>query len=202
MKFDTPEYRAGNIVDSILARAITIKASDIHIDMEREMLNVRLRVDGVLYPFEGLEQENPEELVSKIKIMSGVDIIEKRLPQDGHLEFEYEDKKYNFRVATTPTIYGESLVMRILNKEAIAENLADLGFSLTQLEMVEKIINSPFGMALITGPQGSGKTTLLYSFLNKLNKPERNLSRPAGPISPGSVTSPPGWFRDRSCFLR
>jgi type II secretory ATPase GspE/PulE/Tfp pilus assembly ATPase PilB-like protein len=180
-----PEVELGAIglVQSILEQAIDMKASDIHIDPERGKLNVRLRVDGVLYVLKGLEKYRiTEEVCSKIKVMAEINITEKRLPQDGHLEFTYKEKTYNFRVSTTPTLYGESIVMRMLNKEGIIVNLKDLGLSDSQAEVVEEMISNPFGMILITGPTGSGKTTLLYSLLNKLNKPERNILTLEDPI--------------------
>lgn len=170
------------IVEGILQQAITTGASDIHIEPERGKLNVRLRIDGILYSLNNLEQFNPEEVISKIKVMAQINIMEKRLPQDGHLEFPYLDKNYNFRVSTTPTIYGEAVVMRMLDREGIAVNLADLGFTPAQMEIVQKIINSPYGIVTITGPTGSGKTTLLYSFLNYLNKPEKNILTLEDPV--------------------
>ena len=170
------------VVEGILEQAITTGASDIHIDPERGKLTARLRIDGILYPLSGLESFNPDEVISKIKVMGQMDIMEKRLPQDGHLEFSYLNKNYNFRVSTTPTIYGEAVVMRMLDREGIAVNLADLGFTDKQMEIVQKIINSPYGIVIITGPTGSGKTTLLYSFLNYLNKPEKNILTLEDPV--------------------
>ena len=170
------------IVDVILQQAITTGASDIHIDPERGKLTARLRIDGILYALNDLESYSPDEVISKIKVMAQMDIMERRLPQDGHLEFSYLDKNYNFRVSTTPTIYGEAVVMRMLDREGIAVNLSDLGFTKEQMEIVQKIINSPYGIVIITGPTGSGKTTLLYSFLNYLNKPEKNILTLEDPV--------------------
>jgi type IV pilus assembly protein PilB len=170
------------IVDVILQQAITTGASDIHIDPERGKLTARLRIDGILYALNDLENYSPDEVISKIKVMAQMDIMERRLPQDGHLEFSYLDKNYNFRVSSTPTIYGEAVVMRMLDREGIAVNLSDLGFTKEQMEVVQKIINSPYGIVIITGPTGSGKTTLLYSFLNYLNKPEKNILTLEDPV--------------------
>ncbi|HYV33655.1 MAG TPA: ATPase, T2SS/T4P/T4SS family [Candidatus Limnocylindria bacterium] len=172
----------GTVVESILQQAISTGSSDIHLDPERGKLSARLRIDGILYPLNGLEKFNPEEVISKIKVMAQMDIMERRLPLDGHLEFTSEGKKYNFRVSTTPTIYGEAVVMRMLDREGIAVNIAELGFTTQQMEIVQKIINSPYGIAIITGPTGSGKTTLLYSFLGYLNKPEKNILTLEDPV--------------------
>lgn len=181
---DTNSYEAGTegVVEKILGQAINKKASDIHIYPERGYLKVRLRVDGFLHFITGLEQYDPDKVISEIKVLSELNITERRLPQDGHLEFTSEGKIYNFRVSSTPTIYGESVVMRMLNREGIASDLSDFGFNSEQLESVDKIINSPFGIVLITGPTGSGKTTILYSFLNKLNKPEYNILTLEDPV--------------------
>lgn len=177
-------YQAGTegIVQSILGQAIKKKASDVHIYPERGKLKIRLRIDGVLYSLKRLEQYDPEKVISEIKVMSEINIAERRLPQDGHLEFNHLDKTYNFRVSTTSTMYGESVVMRMFNKESIDVDLTNIGFNSEQLEIVEKIINSPFGIVLVTGPTGSGKTTLLYSFLNKLNKSDVNILTLEDPV--------------------
>lgn len=170
------------IVESILQQAIDMKTSDIHISPERTGLTVRLRVDGDLYSLTGLDGYVIDEIISKIKVLADINITEKRLAQDGHFEFSYGDKTYNFRVSTTPTIYGEAAVIRMLNKEGIVVDLSDLGFNEEQLETVNKIIHNQFGMVLVTGPTGSGKSTLLYSFLNKLNRPERNILTLEDPV--------------------
>ncbi|MBI3231945.1 MAG: type II/IV secretion system protein [Candidatus Doudnabacteria bacterium] len=170
------------LINSILQQAISTSASDIHIEPERGSLNIRLRIDGILYPLSGLLETTPDEVISKIKVMAQMNIMEKRLPQDGHLEFSYLDKQFNFRVSTTPTIYGEAVVLRMLNREGIIVDLENLGFSPPQLELVTRTINQPYGIVLITGPTGSGKTTLLYSFLSILNKQQRNIITLEDPV--------------------
>ncbi|MDO8536716.1 MAG: GspE/PulE family protein [bacterium] len=181
-QIDYQTKSAPEVVDNIVHKAITSRASDIHIDPEREGLNIRFRIDGILYPIEKLEPYTAEEIISRIKVVGQMDIAERRFPQDGHFEFTHENKIYNIRVSTAPTIYGEAVALRILNREDIIVNLGDLGLDPEQLEEVNKIGASPYGMVLVTGPTGSGKTTLLYSILSTFNKSSRNIITLEDPV--------------------
>lgn len=169
-------------MERILADAIDSRASDIHLEPERESFNVRFRIDGILYTIESLTKYSQEKIISRIKVLSNVNITEHRLPQGGNFEFNYKDRIYNIRTSTLPTPNGEAIVLRILNREEILIRLQDLGFDKNQLETMNKLIVSPHGMILTTGPSGSGKTTLLYSTLNELNKPDNNIIALEDPI--------------------
>ncbi|MBI3443445.1 type II/IV secretion system protein [Candidatus Woesebacteria bacterium] len=173
-------------LDSLLSRAIESRASDIHLEPARDAFHIRYRIDGLLYLIENLSMERHEPVVSRVKVVSQLDITEHRIPQDGHFEFTYGGlggmRFFNIRVSTFPTIYGEAIVMRILNREDILINLEGLGFDQSQLNTVENLIVQPYGMVLITGPSGSGKTTLLYSILNALNKQTVNIITIEDPV--------------------
>lgn len=169
-------------LDNLLFKAIDLKASDVHIEIGREILNIRFRIDGLLYLMETLDRGSQQTIVSHIKIVSQLESTEYRVPQDGHFEFNYNNRVYNIRVSTFPTIYGEVIVMRILNREDILLKLGDLGFDENQLQSVDTLIHHPYGMILITGPSSSGKTTLLYSILNILNKSINNIITIEDPV--------------------
>lgn len=169
-------------MERILADAIDSRASDIHLEPERESFNVRFRIDGILYTIESLTKYSQEKIISRIKVLSNVNITEHRLPQGGNFEFNYKDRIYNIRTSTLPTPNGEAIVLRILNREEILIRIQDLGFDKNQLETMNRLIVSPHGMILTTGPSGSGKTTLLYSTLNELNKPDNNIIALEDPI--------------------
>ncbi len=151
------------IKDSILRRA-----SDIHIEPEENRATVRARIDGVLHETFVFDQEVYNAINTRIKLMGNLDISEKRKPQDGRFWLEVEGKKYDFRLSTAPTIFGESIVMRILDREKALLRLEELGFENENLETFMDMIQSPYGIVLITGPTGSGKTTTLYAALNEI----------------------------------
>jgi len=170
-------------LENLLLRAIENRASDIHFGLERDVLNIRFRIDGLLYLIDTLKgEENYELVISRLKVIAQIDITEHRLPQDGHFEFSHGGRLFNIRVSTFPTIYGEVVVLRILNREDILINLGELGFDKSQLETVNSLISMPYGMILITGPSNSGKTTLLYAFLNTLRKPTNNIITVEDPV--------------------
>lgn len=169
-------------LDNLLSNAFEMRASDIHIEITRDMLGVRFRIDGLLYLVETLNRESQPTIISHIKIVSQLESTESRLPQDGHFEFIHNNRAYNIRVSTFPTIYGEVVVMRILNREDILLNLENLGFDEEQLKTVDTLIHRPYGMVLITGPSSCGKTTLLYSVLNVLSKPTNNIITIENPV--------------------
>lgn len=170
------------VLDHIIVSAIKARASDIHFEPERTGFNVRFRIDGLLHPVENLEKYAQDQIISRIKVLSQIDITEHRFPQDGHFEFPHEDKLYNIRVSTMPSTYGETVVFRIHNREDILINLENLGLLPEQMELLRHLISSPSGMILITGPTSSGKTNLLYSILNDLNKPEKKILTLEDPI--------------------
>lgn len=173
---------SGDWFENILISAIEKRASDIHFEPERDELNVRFRIDGILQFSESLNKYSQENIISKIKVLSNMNITEHRLPQDGHFEFGHKDRVHSIRVSTLPGLYGETIVMRILNREDILIKLDNLGFLPEQLDLINKLITSSSGLILVTGPTGSGKTNLLYSILNTLNNPTKNIITLEDPI--------------------
>lgn len=170
------------IVNYLITRAIQCKASDIHIEPEERLLSVRYRADGKLRRQHPLPLDISSAVISRLKIMAGLDIAEKRLPQDGRIFMRVGSKEIDFRVSTCPTIHGENVVLRILDKSALALDLGALGFSRDDLEIFKEMINSPYGIILVTGPTGSGKTTTLYSALHLLNKEDVNIMAVEDPV--------------------
>ncbi|MBI4089658.1 MAG: type II/IV secretion system protein [Candidatus Levybacteria bacterium] len=173
---------SGDWFNNVLISAIEKRASDIHFEPERDTFNVRFRVDGLLHESESLNKYSQDNIISKIKVLSNMNITEHRLPQDGHFEFNYKNRIYNIRASTLSGLYGETLVLRILNREEILINLENLGFLSDQLELVNKIIVGSSGLVIVTGPTGSGKTNLLYSIIRTLNKPDKNIITLEDPI--------------------
>ena len=175
-------------VDKILNKAIKLESSDIHIEPFKDSAHVRFRVDGVLRvmdeftDFLNKDPLNYNSVVTRIKIISKLDIAERRIPQDGGANFKYGDKEMDLRISIMPTKNNERIVMRLLNKEAGDVSLAQLGFADQDLKILEEAINSPQGMVLVTGPTGSGKTTTLYSILKTINKPSMNILTAEDPV--------------------
>lgn len=169
-------------LDSVIIQAIDGRASDIHFEPERDTLKIRLRIDGILHTIESVRTFSQESILSRIKVVSKMNISEHRFPQDGHFEFKYQEKIYNIRVSTFPTVYGETIALRIFNREDLLMKIDYLGLDQDQLEQVHKLITGPSGMVLITGPTGSGKTTLLYSVIHSLNSPDKNIITLEDPI--------------------
>ncbi|MBW1974506.1 MAG: type IV-A pilus assembly ATPase PilB [Deltaproteobacteria bacterium] len=176
---DAPIVR---LVNSLLADAINRRASDIHIEPYEKMLRVRYRIDGVLYEVMRPPVRYKNAIVSRIKIMSNLDIAERRLPQDGRIKAKIHGREVDFRVSCLPTLFGEKVVLRILDKSNLQLDMTQLGFEKDQLEVFKNAIYQPYGMVLVTGPTGSGKTTTLYSALTELNKVERNISTAEDPV--------------------
>jgi type IV pilus assembly protein PilB len=170
------------LVNLILIQAVKERASDIHIEPFREKINVRFRIDGILHRIAPPSQHLLPALISRIKILSKMDISEKRLPQDGGFTVKIEDRPIDLRVSVVPTIYGEKAVMRILDKGAVSFELDDLGFSQKDLENFKACISKPYGLILITGPTGSGKSTTLYSALNYIMTPRKNIITIEDPV--------------------
>ena len=171
--------------NKLITEAINLGASDIHIECFRDSAQVRFRVDGILRvmnSYSSFLYENYNAVVTRMKIISKLDIAERRLPQDGASTFKSDTKEVDLRVSILPTKNNERIVMRILNKEAGEKKLSELGFEAKDLEKLTKAITSPQGMVLVTGPTGSGKTTTLYSVLKHINKPGMNILTAEDPV--------------------
>jgi len=171
------------IVNGILIKAIKLGASDIHFEPYERIFRVRYRLDGVLRREMALPNKIKNAIVSRLKIMAKLDIAEKRLPQDGRIKLRLgKGREMDFRVSTVPVLFGEKVVLRLLDKSALQLDLAKLGFEQSSLEDLEKAIHKPVGMILVTGPTGSGKTTTLYSVLSELNKESENIVTAEDPV--------------------
>jgi len=170
------------LVNNIIAQAISEGASDIHIEPMDDTVRVRYRIDGILHEKQKLPKKIQPGVLTRFKIISGMDIAERRLPQDGRLSLRYEGRPVDFRVSSLPSIYGEKIVLRILDKTNSLKPMEELGFSEYNLKKFEAIITQPYGMILISGPTGSGKTTTLYSILNRLNTPTKNIITVEDPV--------------------
>ncbi|HDZ76869.1 MAG TPA: type II secretion system protein GspE, partial [Candidatus Omnitrophica bacterium] len=170
------------IVDLMIAQALKRRASDIHIEPEEKKMRVRYRIDGELYDAFNLSKTNQNAVLARLKIISGLNITESRLPQDGRFKIRMENKEIDFRVSALPTIFGQKFVLRILDKTNINIGLENLGFSKRSLSLFEQAVNKPYGMILVTGPTGSGKSTTLYSVLSRLNTPDRNIITVEDPV--------------------
>ena len=171
------------LVSMLLLEAYTNRASDIHIEPLESKLRVRFRIDGVLQEMQSPPKRLHSAIVSRLKIMSrSMSIAEKRLPQDGRIQVRVGEKSVDLRVSTIPTVQGESVVMRILDKTSLMLGLPDLGFLSDDQAKFEQCINLPDGIILVTGPTGSGKTTTLYGCLNYMNKPDRKLITVEDPV--------------------
>ena len=174
------------LVNVVLMSAIQKGASDIHIEPYEKELRVRYRIDGILYNIMSPPMKYRDAIVSRIKIMSKLDIAEKRLPQDGRIKIRYnesgEPKEIDFRVSVLPTLFGEKIVMRLLDKDKLMLDMTKLGFEPESLAKFEAAILRPWGMVLVTGPTGSGKTNTLYSSIAKINTPETNIMTAEDPV--------------------
>jgi type IV pilus assembly protein PilB len=170
------------LVDKIILEAIQRHASDIHIESYEKRIRVRYRIDGMLRETQPLPFKYRAAIVSRVKIMADLDISERRLPQDGRIKVKLGKRAVDLRVSVLPTIFGEKVVMRILDPEALMVDLTKLGFPETSLKNFTKAINMPYGMILVTGPTGSGKTTTLYSALKTLNQPDVNIMTAEDPV--------------------
>jgi len=170
------------LVTLIIVEAFRMRASDIHLEPMEKRFRIRYRVDGMLREVEGPPKYLQGNVISRLKIMSRLDIAEKRLPQDGRIQLKMTNKEIDLRVSSIPTNHGESIVMRILDKASIQLDIPALGFWNDDLEMVQKIISLPDGVFLVTGPTGSGKTTSLYAFLNTINTPNRKIITVEDPV--------------------
>jgi type IV pilus assembly protein PilB len=173
---------AARMFDIIMIQAIRDRASDIHLEPDERALRVRFRIDGFLYESLALPRQIHSSLTSRIKVLAEMDIAETRAPQDGNFNVKMEKRSFEIRVSTFPTIYGENVVLRILDQTSPLFNLGDLGFSKDMLDLCKQVIRRPNGIILVTGPTGSGKTTTLYAFLNLINSREKNIITIEDPV--------------------
>jgi general secretion pathway protein E len=169
-------------VNAIIFKANSERASDVHIEPYEEKLKVRFRVDGVLYDVASEDKAFQASIISRVKIMSGLNIAEKRLPQDGRIGLKIAGRDVDIRVSTIPTQFGERIVMRLLDKTGQILGLEQVGIEGKTLQNVLKLINKPNGIVLVTGPTGSGKTTTLYACLTRINTPDLNILTVEDPI--------------------
>jgi general secretion pathway protein E len=176
---DAPAIR---LVQRLITMAVDRRASDIHIEPTETLLKVRFRLDGVLQDIETLPLGYASPVVSRVKVMAHLNIAERRLPQDGRLTITVNGKGIDFRVATSPTLHGESLVLRILDRQEVELDFLRLGFDTELLGTMRSALLKPYGIILSTGPTGSGKTTTLYTALKELNRPERKILTVEDPI--------------------
>jgi type IV pilus assembly protein PilB len=170
------------LVNSLISDAVAKSASDIHIEPYEKVIRVRYRIDGMLHEMMSPPFKMKGAITSRLKIMAELDIAEKRVPQDGRIKIRVNGKPIDLRVSTLPTIFGEKVVMRILDKSNLQIDLTALGFAEIALKGFLEAIESPYGMVLVTGPTGSGKSTTLYSALNKINKPHSNIMTAEDPV--------------------
>ena len=171
-----------NAVEQILRQAIQRRASDVHFEPQRKGLRVRLRIDGVLHKLPNLPDAAPAAVLARLKILGGLDIAERRLPQDGQFTLEIDERLTAFRLSTLPISHGEKAVVRLLQSENSAITLDKLGMPLAQLRLLKSALAKPQGLILVTGPTGSGKTFTLYSGLSALNVPDKNVCSVEDPV--------------------
>ncbi len=176
---DSPVVR---LVNRILSEAVRVRASDIHIEPMADRVRLRYRIDGVCIERDNLPKRMQNAVLSRMKLMAGVNIAEKRIPQDGRIKLNVDDVMIDYRVSACPAYHGESVVARILRPDAVRIGLENLGFEPDNLEIFNRIIRRPNGIFLVTGPTGSGKTTTLYSALDVLNRPDRKIITAEDPV--------------------
>ncbi len=170
------------LVNVLISRALDMRASDIHFEPFERAFHVRCRVDGVLFDLDQPQKTMQSAIVSRLKLMANLNIAERRLPQDGKIKIRFGNREVDIRVSTVPTIYGESVVLRLLAQESVEYDLANLGMDKKSLEYLEGLIERPYGMVLVTGPTGSGKTTTLYGVLKRLNTVTRKIITVEDPV--------------------
>ena len=169
-------------VNYFLTKAVEVGASDIHIEPFADRFMVRFRIDGILTEFDRFPKHLQQGIITRIKIMAQLDIAERRIPQDGRIRIKISGKSIDLRVSSLPTMYGESIVMRILDRSTISFALDSLGFPPKEYEQFNNLIRDPYGILLVTGPTGSGKTTTLYSALNGINSVEKKIITIEDPV--------------------
>lgn len=169
-------------VHKLITEAVKRRASDIHLEPLEKRFRVRYRIDGVLIEVENPPKRLQPSIISRLKLMANISIAEKRVPQDGRIQIVYNNKEIDLRVSSLPTVYGESIVMRILDKEGLRLGLPELGFFSDDQSVFERVVSMADGIFLVTGPTGSGKSTTLYSALNYLNHPDRKIITVEDPV--------------------
>lgn len=179
MASEAPVIRLVNLV---VQRAVESRASDIHVEPFEGRLKIRYRIDGVLREVEAPPSHSAAAVISRIKIMAKLNIAERRLPQDGRIAVRVQGKELDLRVSTVPTLFGESVVIRLLDKQSVQFDFSALGFDGRPLERMKKILDMPHGIILVTGPTGSGKSTTLYTALHRLNTPDRKIITVEDPV--------------------
>jgi general secretion pathway protein E len=179
---DASEAPVIKLVNLFLSQAIRARASDIHIEPYQKEVNIRYRIDGVLYNMHTLPRRSQSAITSRVKIMAKLDIAEKRLPQDGRIMIKIADKDVDIRVSVIPTTFGERIVLRLLDKRSIFYSLEEIGLSQDKLKVMNRLIRGANGIILVTGPTGSGKTTTLYAALDKINSPDKNIITIEDPV--------------------
>ena len=179
---DTTQPRVVQYVDLIFKRAVHDRASDIHIEPHRRGVTIRFRIDGVLHEVPSPPAKWQNAIISRLKVMAGMDLAEKRVPLDGRIRLTMPGKKLDLRCSTLPTIFGESMVMRILDQSSVLMGLEDVGFLPSSIRIFNDLIRAPNGVILMTGPTGSGKTTTLYAALSTLNTPDHKLVTLEDPV--------------------
>jgi type IV pilus assembly protein PilB len=182
LKGVTSEAPTVKLVNFIIQKAVSERASDIHIEPQERDLRVRFRIDGVLHEVMRSPKPTQAAIISRFKIMAEMDIAESRKPQDGHCAITVSGHALDFRVSTLPTVYGERVVLRILRKDSILLQLSDLGFLPNALDRFQSSFTKPYGAILVTGPTGSGKSTSLYAAINVLNAPEKHILTAEDPV--------------------
>lgn len=170
------------LVNVLISRALDMRASDIHFEPFERNFQVRCRVDGVLFDLDQPPKTMQAAIISRLKLMANLNIAERRLPQDGKIKLKFGNRDVDIRVSSVPTIYGESIVLRLLAQESVEYSLNSLGMEPRQFEYIEELIERPYGMMLVTGPTGSGKTTTLYGVLRKLNNVTRKILTVEDPV--------------------
>ncbi|MDR3647060.1 MAG: GspE/PulE family protein [Candidatus Babeliales bacterium] len=182
VRIDNDNTSVVGLVDKIINQAIFLRASDIHLEVMEKYLRVRYRIDGILYDQNQIRSDLMFQVISRIKVLANIDIAQKRVPQDGKFNINYNNHLIDLRISTFPAIYGEKIVIRILDKTKTAIDLETLGFDEDTLNKFKKLINKSNGFILVTGPTGSGKTTTLYSALSYLHSPEKNIITLEDPV--------------------
>jgi type IV pilus assembly protein PilB len=178
----TEEPPIVKLVNSVIAQSVDDAASDIHFEPQAKELVIRFRLDGVLHEIMSVPRRMQNGVISRLKVMAELDIAERRVPQDGRIGLVVGGKPIDMRVATLPTVYGEKIVMRLLDKTNVMLDLADLGFAPKALKRYQRSFTRPYGAILVTGPTGSGKSTTLYATLNLINSPEKNVITVEDPV--------------------
>jgi len=182
LELDASKAPIVELVDKLLENAVEQRASDIHIEPRETGLAMRFRIDGILHETPPLPKNMESAVITRIKLMGNMDIAEHRLPQDGRFNFKTKEKEVDVRMASVPSIYGEKLVLRILDKTGLILEMEDLGLEAKEIKHFKHILKQPYGMVLVTGPTGSGKTTTLYSALNFINEPDKNIVTIEDPV--------------------